>query len=160
LSEEEVSDDELAELYAKRWGVETKYLELKDRLQIDSLSGESPNVVLQDIYSTLYISNLTAFLCWEADETLKEQNSNNNNKYQQKSNRSICINTLRARFIDICLLSRPFARGRALQKLVDDIKRDVVYINKSKPKPRNKRHIKQARCINRNKFPRRRAAGY
>jgi hypothetical protein len=69
----EVSDEELFELYAKRWGIESKYLELKSRLEIDNLSEKSLNSVLQDIYATLYMSNLTAFLCYEADEIIQEK---------------------------------------------------------------------------------------
>lgn len=145
LSPEEISDDELAALYPKRWGVETKYLELKDRLQIDKFSGESVNIVLQDIYSTLYMSNLVAFICSEADEAVKKRTADKRNKYEQKANRSTCISALRKRFIDICLLDDPIIRDLALQRLINDISKDVTYVNKSKPKPRNKRQIKNAR---------------
>jgi hypothetical protein len=145
LSSDEVTDDELGALYAKRWGAETKYLELKDRLQIDSFSGNSVNIVLQDIYSTLYISNVVAFTCGEADEIIKEKTAAKNNKYQQKSNRTTCISTLRTRFIFICLLTDDYLIDKELQKLFNDIASDVVYINKSKSRPRDKRKIKQAR---------------
>ena len=153
LSQDEVSNDELAALYAKRWGAETKYLELKDRLQIDKFSGESVNVVLQDIYSTLYISNLVAFTCWEADEAITERNKGKENKYEQKANRTICISTLRTRFIDICLLTRVSLVDKALEKLLADIESEVVYINKSKPRPRNKAKIKHSRGVYHNKSP-------
>jgi hypothetical protein len=145
LSEDEVSDDELAALYAKRWGAETKYLQLKDRLQIDCFSGNSVNIVLQDIYSTLYISNVVAFTCSEADEIIKAKTAGKNNKYQQKSNRTTCISTFRTRFIFICLLADEVSVDKELQNLFDVIAQDVVYINKSKSRPRDKRKIKQAR---------------
>jgi hypothetical protein len=145
LSSDEVSDDELGALYAKRWGAETKYLELKDRLQIDRFSGNSVNIVLQDIYSTLYISNVVAFTCGEADEIIREKTAGKSNKYQQKSNRTTCISTLRTRFIFICLLSDDHLIDIELQKLFNDIAKDVVYVSKSKSRPRDKRKIKQAR---------------
>jgi len=135
LSEDEMSDEELASLYAKRWGVETKYLELKERLQINRFSGESVNTVLQDIYSTLYISNLTAFICLEADKIIKTKTADKDNKYQQKANRSICIAALRDRFVRICVCD-PDKSDSALQKLYKDISKEVSYINKSKPRPR------------------------
>ena len=146
LSADEVTDEELCRLYAKRWGIETKYLELKDRLQIDSFSGESANIVLQDIYATLYISNLTAFLCFEADKIIEERTGDKNNKYKQKTNRSNCISLLRDRFIRICLLATPMQRTLAMKRLVKDISANVTYINKSNPRPRDKRKIKEARC--------------
>ena len=145
IPEEEMSDDELAALYTKRWGAETKYLELKDRIQIDNLSGESANIVLQDIYSALYISNLVSFICYESDETIKDRTMGKENKYEQKTNRTTCISALRNRFIDICLLDNPYKRNIALERLFRDVSRDVIYVNKSKPRPRNKRTIKNSR---------------
>jgi hypothetical protein len=145
LSAEEVSDEELAQLYAMRWGIETKYLELKDRLQIDNLSGKSANTVLQDIYATLYISNLVAFLCFEADEIIQERTAAKNNKYTQKVNRSICIAVLRERFIQICLLPTHILRAALLYRMVKDIAKCVTYVGSSKSKPRDKRKIKTSR---------------
>lgn len=153
LSRDEVSDAELGALYAKRWASETKYLELKDRLQIDSFSGSSVNVVLQDIYATLYMSNLVAFTCWEADEDISERNASKNNMYDQKANRTVCIKTFRDRFVEICLLPRPADVDNALDLLLRDISSEVVYVNKSKPRPRVSRNIKPSRSANRNISP-------
>lgn len=145
LSTQEISDEELPGLYAKRWGIESKYLELKSRLEIDTFSGQSANSVLQDIYATLYISNLTAFLCSDADEIIEEKISGKSNKYAQKANRSFCISRLRDRFIGICLLTSARQRGSELERFVSDISSNVTYVGKSKPRPRNKRDIKAAR---------------
>jgi hypothetical protein len=148
LSEEEVSDEELAWLYTKRWGVETKYLELKSRLEIGNLSGKTANIVLQDIYSTLYISNLVAFISSETDKIIEERTAGKDNKYDQKAKRSRCISALRSRFVKICLNPNPLARAQLLNQLARDISRDVAYIGKSKSKPRSKRKIKEARLRN------------
>ena len=147
LTEDELADDELAALYAKRWGAETKYLELKDRLQIDKFSGCSVNTVLQDIYATLYFSNLIAFICYEADVAIKTRNAGKSNKYEQKTNRTTCISTLRQRFIKICLMPNPTERDAALRRFFNDVSKDVIYVGKSKPRPRDKRRIKAARMV-------------
>jgi hypothetical protein len=147
LSEAEVSNDELSYIYTMRWGVETKYLELKERLQIDKFSSEAVNSVLQDIYSTLYMSNLVAFICFDADELIKEKTANKSNKYEQKANRSICIAALRDRFVRICV-SDPVLAGAALDKLCNDISKEVSYINKSKARPRSKTRFKSAKHKN------------
>ncbi len=145
LSAEEVSDEEVAQLYAMRWGIETKYLELKYRLQIENFSGKSVNIILQDFYATLYISNLVAFICFEADEIIQDRTAAKNNKYSQKANRSICIAALRERFIHICLLPTHILRAAMLHRLVKDIAKCVTYIGSSKSKPRDKRKIKISR---------------
>jgi hypothetical protein len=143
ITEDIMSNEEIAFLYTKRWGVETKYLELKARLQIANFSGESVNIVLQDIYATMYISNLTAFICFDTDEIINEKTADKNNKYEQQTNRAVCITTLRKRFVDICV-SNPLMSGFALRKLYIDIQKEVTYINKSKSRPRSKHKLKDA----------------
>lgn len=145
LSFEEVPDDELAVLYAKRWGAETKYLELKSRLEIDNFSGQSANAVLQDIYATLYISNLTAFLCFEADEIIEEKTTGKGNLYPQKANRAFCIAALRDRFVSLCLLPNHLQRGRLVEQFLNELSAQVSYVGKSKPRPRDTRKIKNSR---------------
>ena len=145
LSEAEMPDDELAALYAKRWGIETKYLELKARLEIDCFSGESANIVLQDIYSTLYMSNLVAFICDNSDKIIEERTAGKNNMYEQKTNRAVCIAALRKRFLDIVFSSNPLILYFRLQRLYKDISKSVNYVGKSKPRPRNKRSLKDSR---------------
>lgn len=146
LPKESLTDEEIFALYPYRWGAETKYLELKSRLQIDKFSCTSVNEVLQDIYCTLYISNLVAFVCEASDEEIESKTAIKANKYKQKTNRSVCIATLRKRFTSLYYLDDP----RKLQKRLDifyrDLSRCVIYENKSKPKPRNKRKIKAARA--------------
>ena len=145
ISEDEMSDNGLATLYAKRWGIETKYLELKDRLQIDKFSGQSVNIILQDIFATLYISNLVSFIADTANETIKAKTSGKDNKYQQKVNKSVSIAALRTRFIDICLSDSPIQMQIGLVNLQRDIAKNVIYKDKSKPRPRDKRKIKASR---------------
>jgi len=142
---QEVSDDELACLYTKRWGIETKYLELKDRLQIDELSGGSVNIVLQDIYATLYISNLAAFICFEADEIIEQEGSGKKGKYGRKAKRTLCISALRTRFVDLCLLDDSILRSEALQRFYEDLSSDVTYVRKSKSRPRVKKRFLSSR---------------
>ncbi len=153
LSIDEASDNDIFWIYGKRWGIETKYLELKDRLEIDSFSGQSANTVLQDIYATLYISNLIAFVCAESDAIIDEKTAEKENKYQQKANRSFCIKKLRDRFIDICLMRGSKRRAYELERLVRAVSNNVTYVAKSSPKPRDKRQMKAARTYPHKKSP-------
>jgi len=148
ISPDDMSDDELAWLYAKRWGAETKYLELKSRLQIDRLSGESVNAVLQDIYATLYMSNLVSFMADSANDIIEANTSGKDNMYKQKANKSVAIAALRRRFVDICLIDDPLGQQAQLDQLYSEISKSVNYKGKSKPKPRNKTKIQKSRGRN------------
>lgn len=152
MPESEMPDEELAALYAKRWGVETKYLELKERLQIDRFSGESLNIVLQDIFSTLCISNLVAFICWDADRKIAEKPGATSNRYKQKANRAICIAALRCRLISICLMTDGESVGLALERLTNEIARNVTYTGKSASRPRSKHRSNKPHRLSANSF--------
>lgn len=50
------------ELYHLRWPVETKYDELKNKLNLEKFTGKSLNSVFQDFYNTMIKSNIIAYL--------------------------------------------------------------------------------------------------
>ena len=52
-------------LYFKRWPVETKFDEIKNKLEIENFSGRTLNAIMQDFYITMYMSNVVAVACWK-----------------------------------------------------------------------------------------------
>ena len=53
-----IPTNEFKDLYFKRWGIETYYDILKNRLSLENFTGTSTISVLQDFYATIFISNL------------------------------------------------------------------------------------------------------
>jgi len=145
IPEDEMTDDELISLYTKRWGIETKYLELKERLHLDVINGSSTNIIMQDIYSAMYFSNLVAFICEDADEIISERIIGKNFKYDQKVNRTNCIAILRRRFVRLFLLDDIERQQAEFQHIVDEISRCKTFIAKSKPRPRLLSRSKKSR---------------
>jgi len=50
--------DAFMELYFLRWGIETRYDVIKNKLQIEDFSGKTVVSVLQDFYATMYLCNI------------------------------------------------------------------------------------------------------
>ena len=61
LPYDEASDENLAQLYCLRWGVESKYKQLKCLLALEAFSGKSKLVVRQDFFATVYLCNILSF---------------------------------------------------------------------------------------------------
>ena len=57
---DEFTPDMIADLYRDRWAVETNYSFLKNRIQIENLSGVTLNSFLQELYAAMVITNLCA----------------------------------------------------------------------------------------------------
>lgn len=58
LPQDKFPEEYFAELYHMRWGIETAYEVLKDRLKIENFTGIKSVLIEQDINSTIYVSNL------------------------------------------------------------------------------------------------------
>lgn len=145
LSEAEFPDEELSKLYFMRWGVETKYQELKTRLQWENFSGKSVLAVMQDFYCTLYLSNLISFFKYNSDEIIKEERAEKNNKYDYKTNTNYSIGILKNALV--CVLFEPngVLRQEMLNKIVDKMSRNPIPIKPDRKAPRKQNRTKQRR---------------
>ena len=114
---------EFQALYHLRWGIETKYNSIKNKLDIENFSGKTIVTVLQDFYATLFLANISASIKAEADEEIKEDNAQKELKYEYMTNENILIGKLKDKLIMILLNDNAEQRGMLLDKLIAQISR-------------------------------------
>ncbi len=84
IFDKSLTPEDFKELYFKRWPIELKYLELKERLQIEDFNGATPVAIIQEFYINLLYSNLSALVKSDADKTIESKsNSGNKHRYSQ-----------------------------------------------------------------------------
>ena len=115
---------QIAELYQMRWGIETAYETLKDRLQIENFTGTKPVLLLQDIYSTIYISNLAEDIIRDAEAELDEKEKHR--KHKMMINRTLSIGILKNDLIYILLEKDEEKQDRLFQQIYEDISKNLV----------------------------------
>lgn len=93
------------ELYFMRWGIETFYDELKNKLKIEHFSGYSDNTIRQDIFCTIFISNLQSVIVSGLADDLELQNSGK--KYQYKVNNNLSYGFLKTRVLELLYKDAP-----------------------------------------------------
>ena len=120
----EFPTSEIAELYHMRWNIETAYETLKDRLQMENFTGTKPELLLQDIYSTIYVSNLAEDIIRDAERELDEKEQNR--KHKMMINRTISIGILKNDLIYILLETDDNKKNQLFQQLYDDISQNLV----------------------------------
>jgi hypothetical protein len=76
------------ELYFKRWGVETYYNELKNKLKIEYFSGYSNNTIHQDFNVAIFISNIQSLIVNDIEEEIDKETKDRKLKYKFNSNLS------------------------------------------------------------------------
>jgi hypothetical protein len=84
LSETEIEREAFGELYHKRWGIETKYKELKQKLETGNFSGRLADNVKQDFYAVMTVANMVASCVREANRNAKKKRECKENIYEYK----------------------------------------------------------------------------
>nr|WP_247672750.1 IS4 family transposase [Aquimarina sp. MMG016] len=103
------------ELYRKRWGVETFYDELKNKLKVEHFSGYSNQSIQQDFYTALLISNIQTLLVSEIEDEIITQNQKR--KYDYKINMNISYGLLKNRILEL------FFTENSMENVVEKIKK-------------------------------------
>lgn len=60
LSEDEFCTNNFSDLYFLRWGIETVYDTLKNKLLVEKFAGRSTNAILQEYFAMMFILNCIA----------------------------------------------------------------------------------------------------
>lgn len=95
LFDPSITPEMFRELYNMRWGVESKYLELKSRLELEEFTGALHTSVEQEFFITILLSNLSAMVKKDADKEIAKQCTGKKNHYTYQSNRSNIIGQMK-----------------------------------------------------------------
>jgi hypothetical protein len=136
--------EKFPELYFKRWPVETKYDILKNKLELENFTGYTKNVILQDFWSTMYLSNMAAVAREEANVDVQKERENKENRYEYAANMNQVIATLKEYLARACLVKSEEERLNLLNFIMAAIKRSVVPIrpNRTTKRPVSPRKTK------------------
>lgn len=93
------------ELYFLRWGIETYYDELKNKLKVEFFTGYSKNTIMQDFFCAIFISNLQSVIVNSLQEEIKEKNSNT--KLNYKINTNLSYGFLKNRILELLIKEAP-----------------------------------------------------
>ena len=141
----DLDESEFKDLYFKRWRIEVKYDVVKNKLEMPCFSGFSENVIMQDFWISMYLANMAAIAKNEADEKIKEERLDKDNKYEYQTNVNTLIGSMRDRLADAVCTRNPAQRQKKLERIILEIKKSVVPIRPddgNTPRLENPRKVK------------------
>ena len=151
LYEAEITLEMFRTLYFLRWGVESKYYEFKERIQLEEFSGSHPTAIRQDFYISVFLSNLVSILKSDVDSEIAEQDKDTQNKYRYQANRSFLINRMNKYVIKI--LTGAVKAEETIQRIISSAVKvrsqkqpDRKYSRKKK-QSRRKHHNNRKPCL-------------
>ena len=103
LSEDEFSANDFLGLYFLRWGIETIYDTLKNKLLIEKFAGRSSTAVLQEYYATMFVLNCIAAM--SATVNRKLLSSKADCKYQYRASVNLMIGYFKYRLSAMLLFA-------------------------------------------------------
>lgn len=118
LFDKNLGESAFKALYFKRWPIETKYGELKHKLEIENFSGRTKEAIYQDFYISIYLSNMIAVASNETQPILDDINENSENLYDYKVNKSHAVGVFKDRFIMALLEENNRKRARAAYRIL------------------------------------------
>lgn len=113
------------EIYHLRWKIETAFQTLKDRLQMENFTGTKPVLLEQDIYSTIYVSNIAEDIARDIEQE-QSDHLKNDYKHRMAVNRTLCIGLLKNDLIYILLEKDRDKQEELFQKLYTEISENIV----------------------------------
>lgn len=125
------------EIYHMRWEIETAYETLKDRLQLENFTGTKPRLIEQDIYSTIYVSNLAEDIICDIEEQ-QSGHLKKDYKHVMQINRTISIGMLKSDLIYILIEQNREKKNQLMQSLYKEISQNIVPIRPNRHYKRTK----------------------
>lgn len=141
LFDERMGIKAFKQLYFMRWPVETKYGEIKLKLEVENFSGRTEIAIRQDFYITMMLSNVIAVARREAQPIVDRAREGKGNKYRYKVNVNHSIGTFKDRFLLVLLEPNDEMRAMKMEEIIRLLCKHMI--------PERK-----GRSISRNPFPR------
>lgn len=149
LFDESLNIEAFKALYFKRWGIESKYQSLKNKLSIESFTGDTQQIIEQDFYASLYLANMASLIKHEQDKNITNKNKDKNLKYEYQTNENLLIGKLKDRLIAIILEKKPRKRRKLYKKLLEAMENvDEVPIRPGRKNKRRKGERANKHCWN------------
>ena len=129
------------ELYALRWGIETYFDLIKNRLSLENFTGLTSLAVKQDFFATLFLTNYESMMTYDLNQELKEKTKDN--KYVQKINKAVSFNVIKHKVFDLLYLDNPLDEMlEQMEKLF--LTNTIVIRPNRKTKPRLDKNIQKS----------------
>ena len=141
LRAEEVAFDEFKPLYHLRWPIEIGLDVTKNQFEVENFSGQKPIIIEQDFYATVLLSNMASLIRHDAQDELQESQAFKNRKHSEyKVNNNILVGKLKDRLVKIVLEEDQLVRDEMYDRLVFDIRRNVVPVRPGRTAQRRKKY--------------------
>lgn len=148
ISEDELSSDDINEIYQLRWGIETDYHTLKESMMITNISSSKDTIIKQEIYSQMMVHNIIRSIANDLDTQINQEKF----KHPMKVNFNMAVGFVKRFLVKILIEEDGKERQKLSNELFDNILKNIVPIRKGRSYTRDKnRKLTNKHPINKRK---------
>lgn len=140
LFDADFTKEDFLNIYHLRWGIETKYDDLKNKLRIEDFSGTTPLAIRQDFYATMLLVNMAAMLIFDSEAEIERQHNSGSNKYEYKANMNNVISLLKTDVVNMVIHAGTRKGNKLLSKIQKELTLAVVPLRPGRHFPRSLSH--------------------
>jgi hypothetical protein len=107
-------------LYYKRWAVETKYKQVKQKLELENFSGRLVDNIKQDFYAMMTVANMLASALREANRKIAGMRTKKECRYEYIANVNHAAGVLKDHIIGMLVAKDSLTRRRLYRELVSE----------------------------------------
>ena len=127
-------------IYHMRWGIESRYNDLKNKLLLENFTGTTPLAIRQDFYATILLLNMAAMIANENEDEINRLHNAGDNTYSYKANINQIISVLKTNVIKMVMCSGTRKGDRLLKYIYNEVCSAVVPVRPGRSLPRAKKH--------------------
>lgn len=138
LMPEQMTAANFPDLYRLRWGVESKYRELKNRLEVEAFNSVKPISIQQVFCVAMYLSNLAAIIKLEADSKIA---TSADNRHDYQTNRSYILSRIKSCVIRL-LQSSLYVCNKIICRMVEESSKILSIVRPDRKFGRYRKHTR------------------
>lgn len=140
LPADKITLQQLCQIYKLRWGIETNYDWIKNKLCVENFSGIGKIAVLQDFYATVFLWNLTGIMAFDLHDEIEAAHRTEHNKYEYRLNISMTISALKECVVELVMCKSQHRSMRILRRIRKALQKSVVAVHNDRSFPHHRKH--------------------
>jgi hypothetical protein len=137
LFDKHLKKRDFKDLYNKRWGIETQYGSLKNKIEIENFSSRTVNGIYQDYFVGVLHFVIVATTLMDVQPIIDKERENKNNLYRYKANFNNAVGAFKDHFILILLAEEAQTKEQLISRLRKELLRKPIPIRPGRSSPRN-----------------------
>lgn len=145
---DDLSSEDIYNIYGLRWGIETSYHELKESMMVTNISSSKDTIIKQEIYSQMTMYNIVRSISNDLSSQINQEEF----KHPMKVNFNMAVGFTKRFLIKILIEENKIKREELSNVLFNNILKNLVPIRKGRKYSRDKnRKLTNKHPINKRK---------